>query len=141
MIRALAVFRAITVTRNTLKKSSEALPNGPSTITRGRVRLSGGGITTEPSPFFESFSPPRSFFVKSHPRALANADIIDSIRITKTRRVCKQQELTRGEVTCNTDMHRDVVLFGSTRQSERTGVEHEIQAHENLVGSTYCHCQ
>lgn len=56
------------------KKSSLALPNGPSTIILGRTRLTGGGTTwgTETS---APFSPLRGFLSRSHPSALASAPV------------------------------------------------------------------
>ena len=57
-----------------LKKSSEALPNGPSTMTRGRTRLIGGfvavPITLPPAASASSFL---SLESKSQPTALARA--------------------------------------------------------------------
>lgn len=49
----------------TFKKSSLAEPKGPSIITRGRTRLSGGGTTTAASLPFSALPS------KSHPRAFA----------------------------------------------------------------------
>jgi hypothetical protein len=57
------------------KKFSLALPNGPSTMTRGRIRLSGGFAevpTTLPPAGGAAFAP---FSGKSHPRALAKVPV------------------------------------------------------------------
>lgn len=59
----------------TFKKSSLALPKGPSTMTRGKTRLIRAGLalvftTTSPSFLSPRFS---SLASKSQPRALANA--------------------------------------------------------------------
>ena len=58
--------------KRTLRKSSLALPNGPSTITRGKTRLI-GGFACVPTTLGFSLSPPLGLASKSQPRAFERA--------------------------------------------------------------------